>query len=328
VAEFDAPTGRAVAEFQAARGLHRSGICDEATWLALVEASWKLGDRWLKLSSPYIRGDDVGQLQTALLRLGFDCGRPDGIYGPLTVRAVQRFQRNSGMQSDGVCGPDTVRLLLMNSRQTGDGPGVAMLREMTGLSAVRHDGEDVRIVVGQFGGLSALTRQVSRALRQHAANVLTIDEPDPSVQAAVANRHRATAYLGFEASGNERCTVSYFAAPTFESVGGRALAHRPRSRRARRIGTPHQARSRLCPRTIPEIEGANRRQPRVPVRLVARQPLRARSPPRLRQRVDCRRRIGARLQARSVVGEYMADRVIGRPAAPELARFFGLAGRG
>ncbi len=226
MAEFDAPTGRAVAAFQAARGLHRSGICDEATWLALVEASWKLGDRWLKLLSPYIRGDDVDQLQTALLRLGFDCGRPDGIYGPLTVRAVQRFQRNSGMQSDGVCGPDTVRLLLMNSRQTGDGPGVAMLREMTGLSAVRHDGEDVRIVVGQFGGLSALTRQVSRALRQHAANVLTIDEPDPSVQAAVANRHRATAYLGFEASGNERCTVSYFAAPTFESVGGRALAER------------------------------------------------------------------------------------------------------
>jgi len=29
-----------------------------------------------------------------------------------------------------------------------------------------------------------------------------------------------------------------------------------------------------------------------------------------------------------VVGEYMADRVMGRPAAPELARFFGLAGRG
>lgn len=201
-------------------------MCDEATWLALVESSWKLGDRWLKLSSPYLRGDDVDQLQTALLRLGFDCGRPDGIYGPLTVRAVQRFQRNSGVQSDGVCGPDTVRLLLMNSRQTGDGPGVAMLRELTGLSTARHGGEDLRLVVGQFGGLSSLARQVSRALRQEAANVLTIDEPDPSVQATVANRHVATAYVGLEASTSERCTVSYFAAPKFESVGGRELAER------------------------------------------------------------------------------------------------------
>lgn len=199
-------------------------MCDESTWLALVEASWKLGDRWLKLSSPYLRGDDVDQLQTALARLGFDCGRPDGIYGPLTVRAVQRFQRNSGVHSDGVCGPDTVRLLMMNSRQTGDGPGVAMLREISGLTTLRHGGEALRIVVGQFGGLSALTRQVSRALRHRAANVLTIDEPDPAAQAAVANRHRSTAYLGFEASTDERCTVSYFAAPPFESMGGRVLA--------------------------------------------------------------------------------------------------------
>ena len=194
--------------------------------MALVEASWKLGDRWLKLSSPFQRGDDIDQLQCALLRLGFDCGRPDGIYGPLTEAAVRRFQRHCGLQGDGVCGPETVRTLSINSRQTGDGPGVAMLREMTRLSSVVDGLGDLRVVVGQFGGVSPVARQVSKSLRQHEANVLSIDEPDPSVQASVANHHGATAYIGFEASAHGAFTVCYFSAPSYESVGGRALAER------------------------------------------------------------------------------------------------------
>ena len=39
----------AVRAFQRHRGLHDHGACDEPTWLALVEASWQLGDRLLKL---------------------------------------------------------------------------------------------------------------------------------------------------------------------------------------------------------------------------------------------------------------------------------------
>ena len=72
-----------------------------------------------------IRGDDVSDLQARLARLGFDCGKVDGIFGPLTAGAFGQFQRNSGLAADGVCGADSVRLLTRLARQTGDGPGIA-----------------------------------------------------------------------------------------------------------------------------------------------------------------------------------------------------------
>ena len=58
---------------------------------------------------------------------------------------------------------------------------------------------ELRLVVGQFGGLGALARQVAQSLRQRGARVISVDELDPSVQAAAANRYGATAYIGFEA---------------------------------------------------------------------------------------------------------------------------------
>ena len=93
---FCPATEDAVRAFQTGRGLRCDGRCDEQTWTALVEASWKLGDRLLFLTSPNLRGDDVAELQSRLGRLGFDCGRVDGILGPSTARALEEFQSNCG----------------------------------------------------------------------------------------------------------------------------------------------------------------------------------------------------------------------------------------
>jgi N-acetylmuramoyl-L-alanine amidase len=214
-----------VESFQRQRGLHASGICDEATWLAIVEAGWTLGDRLLVLTAPHLRGDDVAQLQTVLNHLGFDCGRPDGILGPATARALQDFQRNSGLTVDGVCGVHTVRMLDLVRRQSGDGPGVAHVRERESITSHRSVAT-LRIVVGQFGGLSAVTRSLARALREAGATVMSTDEYDPAAQAAAANRFAASAYVGFEPRSDTRSMVTYFAIPAFESAGGRTLAGR------------------------------------------------------------------------------------------------------
>ncbi len=203
------------------RGLHIDGACDEQTWMALVEAGWRLGDRLLVLSAPQLRGDDVVELQDALNQVGFDCGRPDGILGPATVRALEDFQRNGGLVIDGICGLRTVRMLQLLRRQSGSGPGVASVREgLTNHTTLRT----LRIVVGQFGGLSTITRSVTRALRDAGATVMSTDEYEAPAQAAAANRFGAHAYIGFEARPDERSLISYFAVPTFESIGGRALA--------------------------------------------------------------------------------------------------------
>ncbi len=221
---FCASTESTLRAFQQARGLRVTGCCDEDTWTAIVEASWKLGDRLLMLAAPNLRGDDVGELQAMLARLGFDSGRVDGILGPKTIRALCDFQHNCGLYVDSVCGPDTVRALRVLARQTGTGPGVTALREHEALTASARSLAQLRIVVGQFGGLSALSRQLVQALRHRSATVAATDEPDSASQAATANRFAAAVYIGFEAQASAPSTVHFYQVPQFESAGGRALA--------------------------------------------------------------------------------------------------------
>lgn len=223
-AVFCPATEEAVRAFQTGRGLRCDGLCDEQTWTALVEASWNLGDRLLYLTSPNLRGDDVADLQSHLCRLGFDCGRVDGILGPRTARALEEFQSNCGTAADGVCGPDTVRTLAMMSSQSGAGPGIAAVRERERLRSGLGSVAECRVVVGQYGGLSALTRTLARELRQRGATVMSLDEPDAVAQASAANHFAADVYLGFESDTAEAATVQFYRVPTFESAGGRSLA--------------------------------------------------------------------------------------------------------
>lgn len=223
---FCAATVEALRRFQEARGLPVTGSCDETTWSALVEASWTLGDRHLSLTAPRTRGDDVAELQGLLGRLGFDCGRVDGIFGPLTLGALQEFQSNCGAPPDGVCGAETVRAIRRVMSQTGSGPGIAVVRELEHLREVRPALADIRVVVGQFGGLSSLTRGVGRQLRARRAHVMLLDELDGQAQARAANQFDADVYLGFDSSSEPASIVNFYRVPTFESVGGRSLAER------------------------------------------------------------------------------------------------------
>ena len=54
-------------------------------------------------------GDLVVELQKALLQLGYDVGSSgaDRKFGRMTETAVKAFQSNSGLTSDGICGPAT-----------------------------------------------------------------------------------------------------------------------------------------------------------------------------------------------------------------------------
>jgi N-acetylmuramoyl-L-alanine amidase len=57
--------------------------------------------RLLKVTRPMMRGDDIKKVQ---VRLGVPA---DGIYGPVTKRAVQAFQKARGLAVDGIVGPQT-----------------------------------------------------------------------------------------------------------------------------------------------------------------------------------------------------------------------------
>jgi N-acetylmuramoyl-L-alanine amidase len=109
---FDADAERAVRDFQQRRGLRVDGLVGPETYRALDEAHWRFGDRLLSyvVSRPVV-GDDVATLQQRLLDLGFDPGRPDGIFGASTESALRDFQRNVGLAPDGTVGPATLGAL-------------------------------------------------------------------------------------------------------------------------------------------------------------------------------------------------------------------------
>ncbi|WP_103541365.1 peptidoglycan-binding protein [Streptomyces sp. SM1] len=56
-------------------------------------------------------GPEVAEAQCLLDRAGFPPGDIDGVFGPLTQRAVQRLQTREGLVVDGVVGPHTWKAL-------------------------------------------------------------------------------------------------------------------------------------------------------------------------------------------------------------------------
>ena len=116
-----------IRSFQQERGLHVTGELNDATARALEEARWKLGDRSLYLQqAPWMRGDDVATLQARLTEMGFNCGRVDGIFGPLTESAVKDFQKSVGAKVDGRCGPATIIALLRLTKTISGGAPTAL----------------------------------------------------------------------------------------------------------------------------------------------------------------------------------------------------------
>lgn len=58
-----------------------------------------------------MRGNDVAWLQAKLLELGFYNGSVDSVFGNATQSAVIAFQNSCGIESDGIVGEQTSRLL-------------------------------------------------------------------------------------------------------------------------------------------------------------------------------------------------------------------------
>jgi peptidoglycan hydrolase-like protein with peptidoglycan-binding domain/TPR repeat protein len=98
-------TERAVVRFQSTRRLRVDGIAGPRTLAALASAKVVLfpGDGYTSGGSAPVRA-----LQRRLAAAGFSPGPIDGRYGPLTERAVIRFQTARRLRVDGIAGPQTL----------------------------------------------------------------------------------------------------------------------------------------------------------------------------------------------------------------------------
>ena len=128
---FDSAMENAVRTFQQQRGLITDGVVGTATFAAMRAATYRLGGRPLAyLVSQPMTGDDVFALQERLLELGYDAGRPDGVFGPQVERALRSFQREYGLVVDGIYGTATCK-----AEQSALGVGVDGIRGKQTISA-------------------------------------------------------------------------------------------------------------------------------------------------------------------------------------------------
>ena len=204
---FDAALAEALQGFQQSRGFVPNGEISEATLKILREASYTLGMRVLYFQPANVMvGDDVGQLQQQLHDLGFYADRIDGHFGPATHAGVVNYQENSGLQPDGICGPETVRALsYLGLRITGGSPHAIREREQVRQAGPQLAGKRVvidpalggndqgQIVKGLFGNITEEEILTDRPAEERAA-LRDVDE----VRARRLAHHIATA-TGVEA---------------------------------------------------------------------------------------------------------------------------------
>lgn len=126
----------AIKDFQAKQGLLVDGLVGKETYNKLSQTIKKNGNEWtakvqgvigvtqdgivgevtlsclptLKLGS---QGQLVKLLQERLNSYGFNCGTADGIFGNATKQALYNYQVNRKLLSDGICGKQTWKQLML-----------------------------------------------------------------------------------------------------------------------------------------------------------------------------------------------------------------------
>lgn len=152
------------------------------------------------------RGPAVVALQRALSARGFSPGAADGVFGQGTRRAVMAFQRQAGLEADGVVGPRTRAAL---SGRSGEGPGTVPAPSPVGGRANRKD-----VFLAPARAEAARLDALSGAI-QAAAKDGTVTAAESRALTRALERARTPA---------ERL-VSNQSAPVLEALGrvGRAL---------------------------------------------------------------------------------------------------------
>ena len=95
---------RAVQEDNVNRGLEATGSADAATLVLLASAKY----RGLRYGS---EGEDVKELQTRLILLGYYTGKVSGNYLEGTRNGIREFQKNNDLEATGVADPLTQEML-------------------------------------------------------------------------------------------------------------------------------------------------------------------------------------------------------------------------
>lgn len=127
--KFGRGTQTAVTAYQKSRGLEADGkagtltltqLYSEATGSGSTTVSTSTNPNTLKYGDS---GSRVTEMQTALVKLGYNTNGVDGRFGAGTQRAVISFQKDNGLEADGLAGTKTLELLYKKADGTSSSSG-------------------------------------------------------------------------------------------------------------------------------------------------------------------------------------------------------------
>jgi peptidoglycan hydrolase-like protein with peptidoglycan-binding domain len=115
----------------------------------------------------------VRELQRKLNRLGYGAGEVDGLFGPITERAVRRYQLENGLGTDGIVGPRmngvldaTIQRTKSPARREGLAPdGVAPRRPVGRVLPADKGDAPSWVLLPLLGAILVLMAAVTLALR-------------------------------------------------------------------------------------------------------------------------------------------------------------------
>jgi len=163
---FGAKTEKALIAFQKACGLKADGILGASAKAAIERTINNENKGKLCIGS---KGNDVKEIQTALIELGYLSGKADGIFGTKTQKAVMNFQKSKGITANGIVGSGTKKQILNAAKKLKELPQFQGHVDLGYLSAIFESGTDCGYIspgTGDNGGKSY-------GLYQFAANAGT-----------------------------------------------------------------------------------------------------------------------------------------------------------
>lgn len=229
--------------------------------------------------------DAVRVVQRRLRRLGHEPGPVDGLYGPLTQGAVERFQQRHGLAVDGIVGRQTRRTLFSRTFE----PTASRVERDTRPGTLPRKSPAPNIGSESAGEQSHARPLTADSASRDGAVSGTTGVP-PEAIAALAALAGLLLFLTLRTQGEVRLNLGLTCAALLGVFGIGAVAGAVFATRA----APHDsdgatARSALLlatghtagrvPRTEPGARWAHPRRVEVPARVVAARPARRPSPP-------------------------------------------------
>ena len=165
--KFGRGTETAVKAYQAARGLEADG---KAGTLTLTKLYAETDGQSAPVTTPVTTnpntlkygdsGSRVTELQTALVKLGYNTNGVDGRFGAGTQRAVISFQKDNGLEADGLAGTKTLELLYKKADGTSSSSGSGTSSGLTRTLRRGYTGDDVVTVQQRLKELGYYTGSI------------------------------------------------------------------------------------------------------------------------------------------------------------------------